>query len=146
MATNEDVLNDGIPPIPGLEDSTDDALRFGNAYLGVSGTEASPTNWGRYLRRIPIVRSGQTVTSDLHTAADPGQVTSIFAETGSSTGTKGARPSGSPAAGEVLITYDSNGRGTIRFNSGDAVTACAYHLVEVPQEVINFLNETSDPP
>lgn len=146
MATNEDILNDGFPAATDPPVLTDDGKRYGNAYLGVSGTEASPTNWGRYLRRIPIVRSSQTVTSDLHTAADPGQVTSVLAQTGTSTGPKSDRPSGSPAAGEVLITYDSNGRGTIRFNTGDAVATCAYHLIEVPQGVIDFLNATSVPP
>lgn len=146
MATNEAILNDGFPAATDPPVLTDDGKRYGNAYIGVSGTEANPTDWGRYLRRIPIVRSGESVSSDEHTAADPGQVTSVYAQTGTSTGPKSARPSGSPAAGEVLITYGSNGRATLEFNAGDDVATCNYHLVEVPQGVIDFLNATSNPP
>lgn len=146
MATNEDVLNDGIPPIPGPEDSTDDALRFGNAYLGVSGTEASPTDWGRYLRRIPILRNTQAVSSNSHTAADPGEVTNVVAQTASSTGTKKGKAFGGADPGEVRITYASDGVATLDFSGGDGVTVCAYNLMVVPQELIDFLDATSVPP
>ena len=144
MATNEEVLDSGLPA-PSIEPGND-ALRYGNAYLGVAGTAANPTQWGRYLRRIPDLRSSQSVSSDTHVVADPGLVTDVVATTATSTGAKRGKAIGGPDPGEVRISYASNGVATLLFAPADAVTVCAYHVLVTPQELIDFLDATSDPP
>lgn len=150
MATNQDILNLGFPafPDPPLDPPgpSDEATRYGNALIGVQGTEASPTQYGDYLRRIPDVRTGQSVSSNAHTAADPGEITNVVATTASSTGTKKGKASGGADPGEVRIIYASSGVATLGFAAGDAVTACAYNIMVVPQEIVDFLDDTSDPP
>lgn len=150
MATNQDILNDGFPKFPdppadppGPDDA---ATRYGNALIGVQGTEASPKRYGDYLRRVPVVRLTQVVASNVHDVPDAGLVSDITVTAGTSMGPKRQRVTGTVLTGQVLIAYQPDGHARLTFNSTDAVTECAYHLLETPTEIRDFLDDTSNPP
>jgi hypothetical protein len=145
MASNQSRLNSGIPAIPTPPELTDGAIRYGNAYLGVSGKEGAATQWGNYLRRIPVALTGLAVAASSHTTSSPGAVLSVQATTATFAGGKVMVASGAAAGGEVKVVYNADGTATLTFNGIDAVTVCAIHQLQVPAEVIAFLDAETDP-
>lgn len=145
MASNQDQLNLGLPAIPDPPELTDEAVRYGNAYIGVSGKVAAPTDWGDYLRRIPVRLTGLVVAADTHTTSSPGAVIAVQATAGAVTGIMAIRVTGSPGSGEARVVYNPDGTATLDFNGGDAVTAIAIQQLRVPAAVIAFLDATTDP-
>lgn len=145
MASNQDQLNLGLPAVPDPPELTVEATRYGNAYLGVSGKNGAPTNWGDYLRRIPVTLTNQSVAGSSHTTSSPGAVLAVQATTGSFTGVLAVRITGSPESGQCQVTYNSNGTATITTNGGDAITKIAIQQLQVPQAVIDFLDATTEP-
>jgi hypothetical protein len=145
MATNQDQLNLGLPAIPDPPVLTENASRYGNAYLGVSGKESASTNWGDYLRRIPVSLTGLAVAADSHTTSSPGAVLAVQSTAGVLTAVLPILVTGSPASGQCRVTYNADGTATIATNAADVITAIAIQQLQVPAEVIAFLDATTDP-
>lgn len=142
--TNRTMLNDGMPA---ASEDLDPGLAYGNALAAATwGREASPTKWGDYVTRVATTVTGASVASHTHTAALPGPVLHVEATAGSVTGPKTVVVSAAPAAGQVRITTGGNGRDTLEFNAGDAVTECAYRQLAMPSEMYAKLDENTDPP
>jgi hypothetical protein len=84
------------------------------------------------LGATPQWTTGVTVTTHVATLSVAGWVTAVEGTTGTSTGPKQQIQSGSPAAGQVDVAYDSAGIATLTFNATDAITVAAVQVVPVP--------------
>lgn len=150
MPTNQEVLDAGVPPLPDpipSDGSLDpDIERYGNARIAVEGSDAAPTNWGTFLRRIPREFTGQTVAAQVHSVSIPGMVVDITATTATSTGPKVTGTSALPVAGSVRVTYAADGTATLRFALADGVTQCAYKVLEMPAALLAALDAIATPP
>ena len=136
----EDPLNPQNPPEVG--EAWRDAF-----YNGFIGTQEQPLGFGFFLSRIARIVTGAVVTADTHTAELPGPVLNVQATAGSSTGAKTIIVTGTPAAGSVRIDTDlADGRDTLVFAAGDAVTACAYRQQGMPQAMYDQLVADTVPP
>lgn len=146
--TNRAQLNLGAPFDPvAAQGEEGQAWRnaFYTVYIGVADT--SPALFGDYLARYASTVTGATVTSDEHEAVLPGPVISVQATTATSAGVKSIRVTGTPIAGQALVTTDPvTGRDTIEFAAADAVTVCAYRQVAMPTEIADGLAADTDPP
>lgn len=153
MPTNQAQLNLGQPdlgidpnnPQPPDQATQDEALRFGNALGGIWGTTATPTSYGDYVRRIPVAVTGVAVATNTCTTATPGGVLSVQVTAGAATGPVAIMVTGTPSAGQCRVDYNANGTATITFAAADAVTACAYHQLQVPAAIIAHLDSNTDP-
>lgn len=145
MPSNLDELNGGLPTPPDPPAVTDEALRYGNAFIGVFGTEGSPVSYGDFIRRVGLVQSAITVAGDT-VDVGPGVVIAVQATVASSTGVKAIRVEGAPAAGEVRVTPQADGTQRLTFNAGDAVTTAAIYLLAIPAAIVSFLDATATPP
>ena len=153
IRTKQEQLDLGVPieaPEPDTSDPNYDpnvAAYTDAFYTAVMGRTATPTNLGFYFARVARTVTGATVTADAHTVDLPGPVLNVQATAGSSTGSKTIVVTGTPGAGSVRIDTDlANGRDTLVFAAGDAVTACAYRQQAMPQEMYDALVADTDPP
>jgi len=144
MATNKTRLDQGQPAIPDPPALTDDAKRYGNALAGAWGKEGAATQWGTYLRRIPVTVSSVSVAANQATTAEAGLVTDVTATTGTFTGAVKTRV-GPPATEECGVEYNADGTATLTFAAGDAVTECAYTQLQTPADLVAHLDATTDP-
>lgn len=151
--TKQDQLDLGVPieaPNPDTSDPNYDpnvAAYTDAFYTAVMGRTATPTNLGFYFARIARTVTGATVTTNTHTAVLPGPVMNVQATAGSFTGPTTIIVTGSPGTGQVLITTDlDDGRDTLTFATGDAVTACAYRQQAMPSEMYDGLIADTEPP
>lgn len=149
MPTNQEVLDAGLPPLPDpipSDGSLDpDIERYGNARIAVEGSADSPTDWGTFLRRIPQPILAQTVSFNQHATSIPGMVVDITATAGASLGGKRTTTSRSPDPGEVRVTYQADGTALLLFDAADAVTQCAYKVLEMPAALLAALDAMAEP-
>ena len=144
MATNEQQLDLGLPAVPDPPVLTDDATRYGNALLGYWGTEASPTGFGAYVRRVPQDET-LAIAANTGTTANAGAVLAVQATAGGFTGPLTQRITGAPATGEVRVDINADGTATLTTNAGDAVTSTEVRMLRVPAALITHLDATTDP-
>lgn len=148
--TKEEQLDLGVPvEADSLGDfDEDDVAAYTDAfYTAVMGRRDTPTNLGFFYARIARTVTGAGVGGNSHKAALPGPVLHVQATTGSSTGPKVVIVTGTPAGGQVRITTDlGDGRDTLTFAAGDAVTVCAYRQQAMPEEMYDQLVADTDPP
>jgi hypothetical protein len=143
MPSNQDVLDDGLPTPP-----TDGVIslgiqQYGNAYLAITGSADSPSNYGSFLRRV-----GSTVTVAVasHTVTvGPGAVLAVQATVGVASGPKALIMVGPAFTGQVLVEPQADGTQVLTFNSGDAVTQAAIYLLTCPEEMISALDADATP-
>jgi len=148
--TKAEQLDRGVPiDEDGLGDyATSDVQAYTDAfYTAVMGRRATPTGLGFFYSRIARTVTGAVVAGDAHKAALPGPVLHVQATAGTSTGPKIVIVTGTPGAGQVRIDTDlGDGRDTLTFAAGDAVTTCAYRQQAMPEEMYDALVSNTDPP
>lgn len=144
MANNTEILDAGRPAPVTPPAVTDEAVRWGNAIAGIWGKETATTGYGTYLRRIPVLKETQSVSSDRHTTL-PGLVQHIQATVGSQAGPKLPIVTGAPSRGQVLVEPQSDGTMLLKFSADDAITECAYLLTPVPAALLAHLAAVSVP-
>lgn len=77
------------------------------------------------LQGVPTSRTGIAVAADTATLATPGLVQDVQATAGTTTGPMTKIVTGTPATGQVAVSYDADGIPTLTFAAADAVTECA---------------------
>lgn len=84
---------------------------------------------------VPTLVTGQAVSSNAATLPSAGYVQQVQATAGTTVGVKTIILSGTPATGQVAVTYSAGGVPTLTFATADAVTACEY--VQITQAVVD---------
>lgn len=143
MPTNQDLLDAGLPVPP-----TDGTIplvvkQYGNAYLAITGSNAAPSNYGTFLRRVGVTVA---VAVASHTVTvGPGAVLAVQATIGVASGPKAMIMDGTVFTGQVLVEPQEDGTQRLTFNAGDAVTEAAVYLLACPEEMISALDATATP-
>jgi hypothetical protein len=143
MPTNQDVLDAGIPAPP-----TDGTIplavkQYGNAYLAITGSATSPSNYGSFLRRIGSVITVEVVADTV--TVGPGAVLAVDVSMGVSSGPRAIMLTGPVFTGQVRIEPQPDGTQLLTFNAGDAVTEAVVYLLACPAEMISALDADASP-
>lgn len=146
ILTKAEILDQGSPA--GELEPTNEGDAWRDAYFkAMLGNSDDPTNFGFFVTRIARTVTGATVTANTHKAVLPGPVLHVQATAAGSTGAKTVVVTGTPGAGEVRVDTDlADGRDTMTFAAGDAVTACAYRQQGMPVAMYDALVANTVPP
>lgn len=143
MPSNQDVLDAGIPTPPTDGTIPLSVKQYGGAYLAVTGSEASPSLYGTFLRRVGTVES-VVVASHIATVG-PGAVLAVQATVGVASGPKAMIMDGTVFTGQVLVEPQADGTQRLTFNAADAVTQAYVYLLPCPAEMISALDADATP-
>lgn len=144
MTTNRDRLNEGPPAfdpaIPPEDLPTADQVNWGRAFQALFGTKDTAENQlGTALLRAPVLLTAVAVAAHTATLATAGAITAVRASAGGATGGKRLIPDGTPAAGEVRVTYDVDLLPTLLFAAADAVTQCSLTQMQIPAAFVAMM-------
>ena len=150
IRTKAEQLDLGVPvEADGLGDfEEDDVKAYTDAfYTSIMGRRDTPLNFGSYHRRVSRIVAGSPVVNDTFKAELPGPILNVQATAGFKTGQMEIILSGSPGIGEVLLTVDEDdGRDTLTFRPGDAVTLIHFRQLAMPVAMHVALVSDTEPP
>ena len=137
MPTRLEVLNDGRGPIPDPPVVTPVNQRYGETV----DAAWNDSDYGDFLARVPRVETGVTVTGDSVTLDRRGPVLTVQVTAARTLFVATKILTGSPAGGQVLVSYSSDGFPTLDFDSGDGVTEIAIEQLSPPALMDTLLSE-----
>lgn len=108
---------------------------FGSGGSGLTPNDSGGKPWLAQILEalgVPSSLTGVAVAANTATLTASGPVSAVQATTGTVTGGKTIIVTGTPAAGEVLVTYDADGIPTLTFAAGDGVTEAAVIQSQFP--------------